>query len=228
MPDPISPSDSALARRLTVALCIALLSTFVWGLYRYTANFDVWTFEGHRQLAMQAGELRAPAVPLREMGTAPVTLWGGTDRVPAAYLVDFIYTRCPSVCRVLGDEYQQMQVQLVTQRTRNPALNAVRLVSISFDAEHDDPASLREYAREHQIDPALWTLAIPATAADTQALMRSLEVIAIPDGLGGFVHNGAIHLLDASGRLRGLYEFDQWPQALDAAKQLATARRVMP
>lgn len=229
MPDPVPPADGALARRLTVALCIALLSTFAWGLYRYTANFDIWTFEGHRQLAVQAGQLRAPPVPLREMGTTPVTLWGGaTSGAPAAYLVDFIYTRCPSVCRVLGDEYQQMQAQLLAQRTRNPASNAVRLVSISFDGEHDDPASLREYAREHRIDPALWTLAIPATAADTQALMRSLEVIAIPDGLGGFVHNGAIHLLDASGRLRGLYEFDQWPQALEAAKQLALAQSETP
>lgn len=229
MPDPLSPVDGALARRLTVALCIALLSAFVWGLHRYTANFDVWTFEGHRQLAMQAGELRAPTVPLREMGVAPVALWGSAARgAPAAYLVDFIYTRCPSVCRVLGDEYQQMQAQLTAQRARNPAMNAVRLVSISFDAEHDDPASLREYAREHRIDPALWTLAIPATAAGTQALMRSLEVIAIPDGLGGFVHNGAIHLLDASGRLRGLYEFDQWPQALEAATQLANSSRSAP
>ncbi len=228
MPDPISPDDSVLARRLTVALCIALLSTFVWGLYRYTANFDVWTFEGHRQLAIQAGELRAPLVPLHEMGVTPVTLWGNAGGAPAAYLVDFIYTRCPSVCRVLGNEYQQMQAQLLAQRARNPALKAVRLVSISFDAEHDDPASLREYAHEHQIDSALWTLAIPATPADTRALMRSLDVIAIPDGLGGFVHNGAIHLLDASGRLRGLYEFDQWPQALEAARQLATARREMP
>ena len=230
MPDSISPAESALARRLTIALCATLLTAFVWGLYRYTANFDVWTFEGHRQLAMQAGDLRAPQVPLREMGMTPITLWTGASHAPAAYLVDFIYTRCPSVCRVLGDEYQQMQTQLVTQRAHNPALAAVHLVSISFDAEHDDPASLREYAREHQIDPALWTLAMPVTAADTRALMRSLEVIAIPDGLGGFVHNGAIHLLDASGRLRGLYEFDQWPQALEAAKQLATTttRREMP
>lgn len=228
MQNSTAPADSALARRLTVTLCAALLGAFVWGLYLYTANFDVWTFEGRRQLAMQAGELRAPQVPLREMGTSPVPLWHGTNGAPAAYLVDFIYTRCPSVCRVLGSEYQQMQVQLAAQRARNPALNAVHLVSISFDAEHDDPASLREYAREHRIDPALWTLAMPAAAADTQALMRSLDVIAIPDGLGGFVHNGAIHLLDASGRLRGLYEFDQWPQALEAANRLATARREMP
>lgn len=228
MPDSISPADGALARRLTVALCVALLTTFAWALYRYTANFDVWTFEGQRQLALQAGELRAAQVPLREMHDAPVTLWGGTNSPPAAYLVDFIYTRCPSVCRVLGDEYQQMQTQLAAQRASSPASAAVHLVSISFDAQHDDPASLREYAREHRIDPALWTLAIPATAADTRALMRSLDVIAIPDGLGGFVHNGAIHLLDASGRLRGLYEFDQWPQALEAAKQLAAARRDRP
>ena len=229
MSESASPADSPLARRLTVALSIAVVVAFLGGLYRYTDDFDVWTFEGHREVQMQAGELRAAQVPLRQMGTEPVTLWHGTgEGPPAAYLVDFIYTRCPSICRVLGDEYQQMQVQLLAQRTRNPALDAVHLVSISFDAEHDDPASLREYAREHRIAPALWTLAIPATASDTHTLMRSLKVIAISDGYGGFVHNGAIHLLDASGRLRGLYEFDQWSQALAAAEQLVAPPRKTP
>lgn len=44
--------------------------------------------------------------------------------------------------------------------------------------------------------------------------------MAIPDGEGGFVHNGAIHLLDERGRLRGLFELEQWPQALAAARLL--------
>lgn len=203
-------------------LSVTVVVVFLAGLYRYTRNFELWTFEGHRQMQMQAGELRAAQVPLRQMGTTPVTLWRSTSRsAPAAYLVDFIYTRCPTICRALGDEYRQMQVQLETRRSVSPSLNAVHLVSISFDAEHDDPDSLRAYAREHRINPALWTLAIPATASDTRTLMRSLKVIAIPDGQGGFVHNGDIHLLDASGRLRGLYDFDQWPQALAAAERLA-------
>lgn len=229
VPDRTLPTDTPLARRLTVALSIAVIAVFMAGLYRYTRNFDIWTFEGHRELQMQEGELRAAQVPLRHMGTTPVTLWHGTSgQAPAVYVVDFIYTRCPSICRALGDEYQQMQAQLQKQRSANPALNDVHLVSISFDAEHDDPASLRGYAREHRIDPAIWTLAIPATAADTHTLMRSLKVIAIPDGQGGFVHNGAIHLLDASGTLRGLYDFDQWRQALAAAEALAATHREAP
>ena len=226
MPDP-TVADNPLARRLSATLCVALLIAFVWGLYRYTAGFEVWTFEGQRQLQLQAGELRAPELPLHGAQESSVTLWRDASSPPAAYLVDFIYTRCPSICRVLGNEYQQIQAQLAAQRTGSPALNAVHLVSISFDAEHDDQASLLAYAREHRADPALWTIAMPATSADSRTLMRSLGVIAIPDGLGGFVHNGAIHLLDESGRLRGLYEFDQWPQALNAAQQLTTARREM-
>ena len=63
-----------------------------------------------------------------------------------------------------------------------------------------------------------------ATQEDASALLRSLGVIVVPDGAGGFVHNGAIHLLDERGRLRGLYEFDQWPQALEAAQRLAFTR----
>ena len=70
-------------------------------------------------------------------------------------------------------------------------------------------------------DPAYWTLAVPATHDDALALLRPLAVVVVPDGEGGFVHNGAIHLLDERGRLRGLFEFDQWPQALAAAHRLA-------
>jgi protein SCO1/2 len=66
---------------------------------------------------------------------------------------------------------------------------------------------------------------VPATRDDALALLRSLAVVVVPDGEGGFVHNGAIHLLDERGRLRGLFEFDQWPRALAAAHQLAATRR---
>ncbi|WP_309678046.1 SCO family protein [Polaromonas sp.] len=224
MPQP-QLADPPLARRLTLALCAALLLAFGWGLYRYTAGFEVWTFEGQRQMRLAAGSLRAPALALRSAQGAPVTLWQASGNRPAAYLVDFIYTRCPGVCRALGSDYQQMQAQLAAQRGASTAAHAVQLVSISFDTAHDDAVSLLAYAREHRADPALWTVAMPASAADAAALLRSLDVIAIPDGLGGFVHNGAIHLLDGSGRLRGLYALEQWREALDAAQALATTPR---
>ena len=211
-----APRD-ALSRRLSAVLCLAMLAVFSWGLHRLTAGFEVWTFEGRRQLQVQSASLRAAPVPLQDVAGRAPRLWHDSPAAPAAYLVDFIYTRCPGVCRALGSEYQQLQRALAAE----PGSGGVHLVSISFDVVHDEPARLAQYAAQLGAEPALWTFAVPATAGDATSLLRSLGVVAIADGQGGFVHNGAIHLLDAQGRLRGLFELDQWQQALAAARQTA-------
>ncbi len=194
-----------------------MLGAFAWGLHRLTAGFSVWTFEDRRQLQVQAASLQAAHVPLRLVSAKAPTLWHTAAAAPAAYLVDFIYTRCPGICRTLGSEYQQMQAALASDRSSN----RVHLVSISFDVVHDDGDQLARYAAQLGADPARWTMAVPATDDDATTLLRSLGVVAIADGQGGFVHNGDIHLLDTQGRLRGLFAFDQWPQALVAARRIA-------
>lgn len=216
MPPARSAGDRR-AFRATAALCLALLLGLAWGLQRWTRGFEVWTYEGRRQSLLRAGRLQAPPVALRGIDGAAPRLWRASGAAPSAYLVDFIYTRCPGVCRALGSEYEQMQ------RAAGVQNGAVQLVSISIDPTHDDPAQLARYAVLQKADPRHWTLAVPATPAAADRLLRALGVIVVPDGQGGFVHNGAIHLLDARGRLRGLYAFDQWPQALAEAQALAAA-----
>lgn len=213
------------ARRVTALWCLGLLLVLVAGLARWTRGFEVWTFDGRRQGQLQAGEWRAPAVALRGSDGRVPRWWGEGDAAPAAYLVDFIYTRCPGVCRALGSEYQQMQRELAVRQEARQVPEGVHLVSISFDVDHDDPARLARVAADLHADPRYWSLAVPATRDDAHTLLRSLGVVVIPDGSGGFVHNAAIHLLDERGRLRGLYEFDQWSQALDAARRLSAPRR---
>lgn len=208
------PQLDALSRRLTALLCLTIVVASIWGLHRITAGFEVWTFEGRRQLQVHSGVLQASPVVLRTAPRPAHTLWHEGAARPAAYLVDFIYTRCPGICRALGSEFQQMQLALATA----PVPGDVHLVSISIDVEHDDPAQLTRFAAGLASDPAWWTFAVPATPDDARQLLRSLGVVAIPDGEGGFVHNGAIHLLDERGRLRGLFELEQWPQALAAAR----------
>ena len=39
------------------------------------------------------------------------------------------------------------------------------------------------------------------------------------------MHNGAIHLIDAGGTVRGIYDLERWPQALERALALAAAGR---
>ena len=215
------------ARRLSAALCVVLLVAFAWGLHRITSGFEVWTFEGRRQVQLQSGIVQAPVVTLRGVDGQTTVLWNGAGAAPAAYLVDFIYTRCPSICLALGSEYQQMQRQLAREdggrSTGTPVSDGVHLVSLSFDIAHDDPQQLARYAGRLGADPRWWTMAVPATMDDAQTLLRGLGVVAVPDGQGGFVHNGAIHLLDGRGQLRGLFALDAWPQALAAARHLAVA-----
>lgn len=208
---------NTLARRLSAALCLALVSVFVWGAHRQTAGFDTWTFEGRRQLQLASGALRAPTVAMHQAFGNATLIWPSAAATPAAYLVDFIYVRCPSVCLSLGSQYQQMQRQLQS----DPALARVQLASISFDVAHDGRAELGQLASRLGADAAHWGFAVPASDGDAHKLLRALGVVAIPDGAGGFVHNGGIHLLDRQGRLRGLFAVDEWTQALAAAGRLA-------
>ena len=198
-------------------LCIALLIALACGLNRWTHGFEVWTFEGRRELQWRAGELRAQPVDLRDSNERAPRLWGAQEGASAAYLVDFVYLRCASVCRALGSEFQRLQGELAAAPPGRP----VHLVSISFDVVHDDAGALARYAAEQRADPRLWTLAVPRSADDAQTLLRSLGVIVVPDGEGGYVHNGDIHLLDARGTLRGVFTLDQAEQALQAARRLA-------
>lgn len=223
----------ARSRRISALLCLVLVVGLGVGLARWTHGFEAWTFEARRQLQIQAGTLQSPAIAWRAHDGSPLRLWGEAGAAPRAYLVDFIYTRCPGVCRALGSEYQQMQRALANLQGETltgakadaPAVSGVRLVSVSIDPVHDDAAQLERHSVEMQVDTRFWTLAAPATADDAQRLLRTLGVVVVPDGMGGFVHNGDIHLLDAQGRLHGLFGLDQWPQALEAARRLATRPR---
>lgn len=217
------PSET-LSRWCSALLCLALGVAFIWGAWRQTSGFDVWTFEGRRQMQVAAGELRAPVVTLRHAdGSDAPAPWHADSAAPAAYLVDFIYTRCPGLCRALGSEYQQMQRQLIVRGHHDPAYRGVQLLSVSFDVVHDGVPQLQRAAEQWGAQEVHWRFAVPASEADSRSLLRSLGVVAIPDGAGGFVHNGDIHLLDRQGRLRGLFGFDEWPRALAAAREL-TAR----
>lgn len=214
-------------RRLSVVLCLTILAGATWIVHELSFGFEVWTFEGRRQRLIATGSLRAPQVPLRFARESAQPLWRddspgrhGASPNRAAYLVDFVYTRCPGVCRALGTEYQQMQRALAAE----PPEGDIRLVSISFDVGYDDPRRLAEHAALLRADPRRWSFAVPATTRDADALLGGLGVIAIPDGMGGFMHNGDIHLLDGQGRLRAIFAFDRWPDALAAARRLAAPR----
>ena len=200
----------------TLLCCGLMLAAFAAAVARVSGGFDGWTFEAMRRDEVRQGLRRASPLAVTLADGSARRLWDGDDRGEAqAMLVDFIYTSCPSVCQALGSEYQRMQVEL--QAAPQPG---IRLLSLSFDTARDDVAALAAHARLHRAAAAQWWVGVPSTEGSRRVL-DELGVVAVPDGVGGYVHNGAIHLLDREGRLRAVFEYEEWPQALRAARVLA-------
>lgn len=66
-------------------------------------------------------------------------------------VIDFVYTRCTTVCPVLSTVFAQLQERL------GPRVGSdVRLVSLSLDPVSDTPARLKEYAIRYASGPG-WT-----------------------------------------------------------------------
>ncbi|CAJ0722691.1 MAG: SCO family protein [Ralstonia sp.] len=196
--------------------CLVLSIAFVIALYCLTAGFKVWTLDDRRSMMSADRSLIAPPVELRDERGRSFVPWTPTSRDEHVYLVDFIYTRCTTVCAALGSEFFQLQ-----QRVKTGALaGRVELLSVSIDPAHDDARSLGAYGNQQHADPAIWRIGAPLTTESKEALLRSLDVVAIPDGLGGYVHNGEIHLIDARGVVLGLYDYSAFDAALTAAQQV--------
>lgn len=174
----------------TLAVAGAAASVFAWG----TDGYSAFTAESARRLAVLRNPRPLPRVQMQDQDGRAFAL----DALAGQPLaIEFIYTRCQTICRALGASFQQI---LQARPAKGPG-SRLQLLSISFDPQNDHPEALRAWAQQHGADGRQWRVARPVNAADMQALLSAFGVIVIPDGLGGFEHNAAIHLLDAGGRL---------------------------
>ena len=222
-PKPMKPLRPAAPLAGTLVACTTVLLAFMLATFALTGRLEHWTFEDKRRDDAQQGHLVAPTIVVRTAQGSQQTLWSKTTDSHGVSLVNFIYTSCPTVCQALGAEYTQMQQALATQNAT--ARSPIQLVSLSFDIERDGPTQLAAYAELHRADLNAWTIAAPLTRADTRKLLRALGVVVIPDGMGGYVHNGAIHLLNASGTVLAIYDDADWKPALAMAQRLSQATR---
>ncbi|HJV25938.1 MAG TPA: SCO family protein [Aromatoleum sp.] len=180
----------------TAITCALILLLGLAAFSEVSAGFRVVTSEAARRLDVREHAPQIPDAMLAAPGTTAYSLRSDLARDGRIALVDFIYTRCESVCSVLGTEFQQLQQEIQKQGLQD----RVRLISISFDPADDADALSRHASRMHA-DASVWRF---ASVADTQALRPLLDafgIVVVPDGMGGFVHNAAIHTLRPDGRL---------------------------
>ncbi len=178
----------------TLLASLVILAAGVATLAAATDGWHAFTTESARRIDVREHPRALPPVSLQ---TADGSRIDFADLRGRWLLVDFVYTRCMTYCSVQGGEFAQLQDRLAKPITQG----RVALLSISFDPGHDGPEQLAAYQRRSGDRGTGWLAVRPADAAGLDALLRVFGVTAVPDGLGGYVHNAAIAIVDPRGRL---------------------------
>jgi protein SCO1/2 len=115
-----------------------------------------------------------------------------------------MFTRCPTVCPRITARMREVQE---AARARGVTL---RLVSISVDPKHDQPAVLKAYAAKHRADLASWSFltgdieVIKRTATDGFKLALEGEADAAAEHMG-LLHGSHLVLVDRELQIRGYF-----------------------
>lgn len=184
----------------TLFASIVVLALGIGVLADATSGFRAYTAETTRSISVRERPRMVPPLPLQTADGARTSFGALQGRW---LLVEFIYTRCETYCSLQGSEFARLQRQLAGPI----ASGQVVLLSVSFDPVHDDPAALAAYLRRSGGDGAGWIVARP-DPGDLAALMRTFGVVVVPDGLGRFVHNAAIAVVDPRGQLVSILDWD--------------------
>ncbi len=183
----------------TLLASLALLLAGGVALSAATDQFQAFTTETARRLAVRQHPTEIPGVALQLQSGARIRF---TDLRGKWLLVDFIYTRCPTYCVALGGEFAQLQ-----DRLAGPvAQGKVRLLSISFDPNHDTPRQLADYLQRARDRGLGWLAGRPVEPDGLERLERAFGITVIPDEAGGYTHNAAVHLVDPRGRLVEIFD----------------------
>ena len=126
-------------------------------------------------------------------------------------VLSFIYTRCaaPKACPYATNVFGQLQ--LVSANDKALAKN-MRLVSLSFDPEHDTPQHLAEYSenvRETKFG-CEWRFATAKSRAELDCILdaygQAVDKRPNPaDPQGPLYHILRVFLIDREGRIRNIY-----------------------
>jgi protein SCO1 len=199
----------------------AVITGFVLLVAHVTLNARAFTFEEVRRIDATEHRLIAPEVQLQTSEGKKQILWNKAERPkqkqPTIYLVDFVFTRCQTVCVSLGTAFQKLQRKIKDENQ----IDHIHLISISFDVARDGPPQLKGYADRFGADPAIWTVAVPASPQGLKQLTGELGIVVIPDLLEGFTHNAAIHVIDDAGRVLGIYDYENYQDAFTFAAGIA-------
>jgi protein SCO1/2 len=111
------------------------------------------------------------------------------------YVVTFLYTNCPDVCPLIGQEIREALAQL------GPDARRVAALAVSVDPRHDDAAAVRAWLRR-QRQPANFHYLI-GTEAELAPVWKAFYAAPQTPGDPESAHTAIVWLVDRDGRLAG-------------------------
>lgn len=142
-----------------------------------------------------------------------------------AFAFTFFFTRCPypTFCPLMSSNFEEAERKLLTMPN---APTNWRLFSISFDPEHDTPATLKAYATRYNYDPKHWSF-VSGDLMDVTALGDQVGEYFGHDENGGITHNLRTVVVDTRSRVQKIIPDNKWTSD-DLVAELLKAAAVKP
>ena len=139
----------------------------------------------------------APGFTLQDADGHSVSLADFRGKV---VVLHFIYTTCPDFCPLHAEKIAEIQKMV----NITPMKDQVEFISITTDPKRDFGETLREFGKDHGLDPVNWTFLTAAPGApedSTRALAKSYgaEFKLMPNG--GQMHGVVTSVIRGDGRL---------------------------
>jgi protein SCO1/2 len=117
------------------------------------------------------------------------------------YVVDFFFTRCPSICPIMAINMEKLQMAYQND-------SEVKLLSISVTPTMDSIPILRDYATKKGAIDNKWNITT-GNKKHIYELARKSYFAVVDQGDGGlqdFIHTPNFVLVDKEKRIRGVYD----------------------
>ena len=117
------------------------------------------------------------------------------------YVVDFFFTRCPSICPIMTDNMLLIQDEFIND-------DQIMLLSLSVTPEIDSVSVLKNYAIEKGINDLKWNITTGSKKHIYDLARKSyFAVVDQGDGdLQDFIHTPNFILVDKKKQIRGIYD----------------------
>ncbi len=189
----------------------ALILVLLFGItlfYVGTDGFRVYTSEEARVNQLMEDKPQIPEVTFEDSAGR---VYSTSEFEDKHLFITFFYTSCSTVCPQL-----EMNMSRVYELVPDKYMGEdIMFLSISFDPDKDDPATLQTYQEYFDADGETWRMARISNKDELDSLLEAFGVIVIPDEKGDFAHNSAFYLVDQNGSLTDVMDYKKVEEAAD-------------